>query len=105
MDFKFLSKNILKWCKAPRNLKGKLPNIKSTEKKLSVKMKHFLPTEGIFIISHFNIRHKITDMCICTRINCNIDDSCVHSVPLIFGIFSFYEKELKIRYFLLSIHV
>jgi hypothetical protein len=33
-------------------------------------------------------------MCIGTKINCNIEDSCVHSVPLIFAIFCFYEKEL-----------
>jgi hypothetical protein len=28
------------------------------------------------------------------RINYNIDDSYVHSVPLIFSMFSFYEKAL-----------
>jgi len=33
--------NILKEYKAPRNLKSKLPNIKSTEKTFSVKMKLF----------------------------------------------------------------
>jgi hypothetical protein len=90
----FLSINILKQCKVPWNLKRKLPNIKSVEKTFSVKMQNFLPTNRKFVTIHFNTKHKNSDMCIGTRINCNIEDSCVHSVSWIFAIFCFYEIEL-----------